>query len=179
MKLHLHFCYYAYQSSFKQTKLPDEWKHACLHYATPIFKEGEWHGLQLVVNYRLVSLTHVCCKTLEHIIYSFIMAHLDQCKTVIFQVQHYFCKQCSCETQLLLTLHDFNLTGSSWWPAGCSCSRFLESIWLGATLEFMYEIRALWNTCICTYFTLAWNFLSGRTQQVTLNGYHSNISCQW
>ena len=60
-----------YQSSFRQAKLPDEWKHA---YVTPIFKEG---NRSTVSNYRPVSLTCVCCKMLEHIMYSSIMAHLD------------------------------------------------------------------------------------------------------
>ena len=50
-----------YQSSFRQAKLPDEWKHA---YVTPIFKEGDRFTAS---NYRPVSLTCVCCKMLEHI----------------------------------------------------------------------------------------------------------------
>ena len=42
-----------YQSSLKQAKLPDQWKHA---YVTPIFKEGDHSTAS---NYRPVSLTCV------------------------------------------------------------------------------------------------------------------------
>ena len=80
-----------YQSSFRQAKLPDEWKHA---YVTPIFKEGN-HST--VSNYRPVSLTCVCCKMLEHIMYSSIMAHLDRHK-ILSEFQHGFRKQRSCES---------------------------------------------------------------------------------
>ena len=60
-----------YQSSIRQAKLPDEWKHA---YVIPIFKEGD---RSTASNYRPVSLTCVCCKMLEHIMYSSIMVHLE------------------------------------------------------------------------------------------------------
>ena len=60
-----------YQSSFRQSKLPNKWKHA---YVTPIFKEGD---RSTASNYRPVSLTCACCKMLEHIMYSSIMVHLD------------------------------------------------------------------------------------------------------
>ena len=56
-------------------------------------------------NYRPVSLTCVCCKMLEHIMYSSIVAHLDRHK-ILSEFQHGFRKQRSCETQLLLTIHD-------------------------------------------------------------------------
>ena len=38
--------------------------------------------------------------------YSSIMAHLD-CHKILSEFQHGFHKQRSCETQLLLTIHDF------------------------------------------------------------------------
>lgn len=88
-----------YRSSFRQAKLPDEWKHA---YVTPIFKEGD---RSTVGNYRPVSLTCVCCKMLEHIMYSSIMAHLEHHK-ILSEFQHGFRKQRSCVSQLLLTIHD-------------------------------------------------------------------------
>ena len=46
---------------------------------------------------------------LEHIMYSSIMAHLDRHK-ILSEFQHGFRKQRSCETQLLLTIHDFTAT---------------------------------------------------------------------
>ena len=56
-------------------------------------------------NYRPISLTCVCCKILEHIITSNIMAHLDR-NNLLFQNQHGFRSQVSCETQLIQFTQD-------------------------------------------------------------------------
>ena len=61
--------------------------------------------MNLAVNYRPVSLTCVCCKLLEHIIYSHVMAHL-QTNNLLSVNQHGFRSGFSCETQLILTVHD-------------------------------------------------------------------------
>jgi len=58
-----------FQTSIKQSKVPFEWKHALI---SPIFKKGD---KSLPFNYRPVSLVCVCCKILEHIIYSEVMKH--------------------------------------------------------------------------------------------------------
>ena len=50
-------------------------------------------------NYRPVSLTRVPCKMLEHIVYTNIMAHLDEHK-LLSDRQHAFRKNRSCETHL-------------------------------------------------------------------------------
>ena len=60
----------------------------------------------IAINYRPVSLTYICSKLLEHIVYSHIYAHLNKCNILCDQ-QHGFCQGCSCETQLLLTVNDF------------------------------------------------------------------------
>ena len=60
--------------------------------------------MNLAVNYRPV-LTCVCCKLLEHIIYSHVMAHL-QTNNLLSVNQHGFRSGFSCETQLILTVHD-------------------------------------------------------------------------
>ena len=53
-----------FQSSINQGKLPCEWKIANI---TPIHKKNNRAD---PTNYRPISLTSICCKTLEHIIYS-------------------------------------------------------------------------------------------------------------
>ena len=53
-----------------------------------------------------ISLISICCKILEHIIYSGISHHLEE-HNVIRNEQHGFRSGCSCETQLLITIHDF------------------------------------------------------------------------
>ena len=64
----------------------------------PIFKKGSRYSPS---NYRPVSLTSICCKILEHIIYSGILHHLDE-YNVICEEQHGRSGR-SCE---LITIHD-------------------------------------------------------------------------
>ena len=56
-------------------------------------------------NYHLISLTSVCCKTLEHIICKHMLNHLENNK-IISPLLHGFCNGNSCESQLILTMHD-------------------------------------------------------------------------
>jgi hypothetical protein len=44
--------------------VPQDWRDA---WVVPIFKKGERH---IAANYRLVSLTSIVCKIMEHIIHS-------------------------------------------------------------------------------------------------------------
>ena len=88
-----------YQSSLDTGELPLDWKHALV---SPVSKKGSCSSPS---NYRPNSLTFVLCKTLEHIIYSNIMSHLDK-HSLLSPLQHGFRKSLSCESELILTLHD-------------------------------------------------------------------------
>ena len=68
----------------------------------PIFKKGNRSDPG---NYRPVSLTCICCKILEHIIYSSITKHLQH-HEVLCDNQHGFCQKRSCESQLITTIND-------------------------------------------------------------------------
>ena len=59
-----------YNESLAQGTVPDDWRQVNV---APIFKKGEKYD---AANYRPVSLTCICCKTLEHIIVSNINKHL-------------------------------------------------------------------------------------------------------
>ena len=91
-----------FKASIEQGKLPDDWK---LAYVIPIFKKGNRRS---ALNYRPISLTSICCKVLEHILYSSIFTHLERHK-VLCEQQHGFRRSCSCESQLLGTIHDFEI----------------------------------------------------------------------
>ena len=56
-------------------------------------------------NYRPISLTSVCCRTLEHIICKHMPSHLEDNK-IVSPLQHGFRNGHSCECQLILTMHD-------------------------------------------------------------------------
>jgi hypothetical protein len=62
-------------------------------------------GYYLASNYRPVSLTSITCKILEHIVHSNIMDHLDKNK-ILTNAQHGFHKKRSCESQLIVTIHE-------------------------------------------------------------------------
>lgn len=89
-----------YKSSLDQGLLPVDWKSANI---SSIFKKG---NRAQVCNYRPVSLTSICSKILEHIIYSSIFSHLKD-HHILCEEQHGFQRGKSCETQLILTINDF------------------------------------------------------------------------
>ena len=59
-----------YNESLARGDVPDEWRQANV---SPVFRKGEKYD---AANYRPVSLTCICCKTLEHILVSNINKHL-------------------------------------------------------------------------------------------------------
>ena len=88
-----------FQVSIDSGLVPNDWRQA---HVVPIFKKGERH---IAANYRPVSLTSITCKILEHIIHSSIMEHFDANK-ILTDAQHGFRKRRSCETHLIVTVHE-------------------------------------------------------------------------
>ena len=86
-------------SRFALGNVPDDWRQANV---APVFKKGEKYD---PANYRPVSLTCICCKTLEHIIVSDINKHLSL-ENILADCQHGFRSQRSWETQLVHFFHD-------------------------------------------------------------------------
>ena len=89
-----------FQQSLHTGEIPPEWK---LAYVTPIYKKGNREDPK---NYRPVSLTSIISKTMEHILSSQIMNHLES-HNVLTSTQFGFWQRHSCESQLLLTADDF------------------------------------------------------------------------
>ena len=75
-----------YNESFALGDVPDEWRQANV---SPVFKKGEKYD---AANYRPVSLTCICCKTLEHILVSNINKHLAL-DSILADCQHGFRSQ--------------------------------------------------------------------------------------
>ena len=93
--------------SLIQATVPDDWRQAIM---APIYKKGEKND---TANYRLVSLTCICCKTLEHILVSKIMQHLSE-NDILVESQYGFRSGRSWDTQLVQFIHDLreNLDGA-------------------------------------------------------------------
>ena len=77
-----------------------KWLEKCKY--KPHFFKGNKH---MASNYRPISLTSVCCKTLEHIICKHMLNHLNSNK-IVSPLQHGFHNGHSCESQLILTMRD-------------------------------------------------------------------------
>ena len=85
--------------SLAQGNVPDDWRHANV---SLVFKKGEKYD---AANYRPVSLTCICCKTLKHILVSNINTHLAL-DSILADCQPGFRSRRSCETQLVQFVHD-------------------------------------------------------------------------
>ena len=154
-----------FQASIKQSKVPSEWKHAHL---SPIFKKGD---RSLPSNYRPISLTRVCSKLLEHIIYTAIMKHLV-IYNILTDAQHGFIQGHSCDSQLLLTVHDI--------ATGLDNGKQIDAIALDFTKAFDKVMHRCLHLRLHYYgirgTVLDWidNFLTNHSQQVVLDGCFSD-----
>ena len=72
-----------FQASLNQCKLAADWKVA---HVVPVFKKDDKPSPH---SYRPISLTCLCCKILEHIVYSNIFTHLNQAN-ILCEEQHGF-----------------------------------------------------------------------------------------
>ena len=88
-----------FTQSITTNSIPDDWLLANI---VPVFKKG---NRSIPSNYRPISLTSICCKLMEHVLYSSIMSHL--CEHQILSEQQYGFRQGhSCETQLINVVED-------------------------------------------------------------------------
>ena len=96
-----------YNESLARGDVPDDWQQANV---SLVFKKSEKYD---AANYRLVSLTCICCKTLENILVSNINKHLAV-DSILADCQHGFRSQRSCKTQLIQFVHEIicNLEGA-------------------------------------------------------------------
>ena len=88
-----------YQAFYNQGTAPNDWKGA---FVTPLFKKGD---KSKAANYRPISLTSICSKTMEHIVHSHLMEYLDK-HHILCDQWHGFRKRRSCEPHLITTVHD-------------------------------------------------------------------------
>ena len=159
-----------YNESLAQGNVPDDWRHANV---SPVFKKGEKYD---AVNYRPVSLTCICCKTLEHILVSNINKHLAL-DSIRADCQHGFRSWRSCETQLVQFVHDIisNLDGAM--NRGHKQTDLIIMDFAKAFDKVPHR-RLLHKLDYCGIrgSTHKWisSWLSGRSQQVVLDGQASD-----
>ena len=154
-----------FQQSLDTGKVPEGWKVADV---VAIYKKGDRNTPS---NYRPVSLTRISCKTLEHIVFSSIMEHLDH-HGILNNFQHGFRKQHSCEAQLVNTIEDL--------ARGLNSREQIDMLILDFSKAFDVVGHRLLLAKLEHYGirdgNLAWvtDWLTGRTQRVVLDGECSN-----
>ena len=135
---------------------------------TPVYKKGEKYK---AVNYRPVSLTCILCKQMEHILASNIMAHLNS-SNLLYDKQHGFRSERSCETQLLEFTDDVLKTLRDRKQCDTIIMDFSKAFDKVSHDRLLYKLdRAGIDTQ-----TSAWvkSFLSMRTQKVVIDGEESD-----
>ena len=153
-----------FQKSLDTGKLQLSWSQANI---APIFKKGD---LSLAANYRPISLTSICCKILEHIIFTNIMNHFD-CYSVLTDRQHGFRSKHSTESQLIITTQDLAQSLNKKLQVDMiilDFSKSFDTVPHNRLLNKLdrYGIRNKTHTWIS-------NFLKYRKQRVVIGGEHS------
>ena len=90
-----------------------------------------------------VFLTCVCCKVMEHIV----LCHLNRflaVDNISTGLQHGFMRGFSCETQLIVTIHDWASVLNK--KSGCNSFGFLQGIWHGVTSQTVTQIALVCHT---------------------------------
>lgn len=154
-----------YQQSIDLGVIPKDWKHAKV---LPIFKSGDKNSPN---NYRPISLTSIPCKLLEHILYSNIMSHLSD-NDLLFCNQHGFRKHKSCETQLFELVNGVHEAIHSRVQTDAVFIDFSKAFDRVPHQRLLKKLGSLNLYPMYTNWIL--NFLSHRTQSVTINKETSN-----
>jgi hypothetical protein len=87
-----------FTNSIQSGKVPSDWNHANV---TPVFKKGTNTALEINI---YISQTCISCKLLEHILASNMMKYLES-NNILFEFQHGFRANRSCESQIISMVH--------------------------------------------------------------------------
>ena len=156
-----------FQQGFNSGTLPYDWSQAIV---VPVHKKSNKEN---PTNYRTISLTCLACKLMEYIVLSHLNQHLST-NSILSPAQHGFRAGMSCETQLVLTCHD--------WANILHQQGQVDALLLDFSKAFDKVSHAKLLHKLGQYGVigkmLQWisGFLHNRTQFVAINGSHSSIS---
>ena len=156
-----------FQQSFEQGAIPDDWSKALV---SAIYKKGK---KDLPANYRPVSLTCILSKIMEHVIVSHTMSHLDR-HSILDNKQHGFRSGLSCETQLVLVIHEWSSSLNEKRQVDMALLDFSKALDKVAHRRLIHKLEYYGITGhTCKWISV---FLNHHTQEVVLNGAHSSTS---
>ena len=141
--------------------LPSDWLKANV---SPIFKKGD---KSFLANYRLISLTCIICKLMEHIITSNLVKHLDR-NQILYDLQHGFRAKRSCETQLTMLIDELHQNLQDSKQTDIILLDFSKAFDKVSHEKLIYKLHGYG----IRGKTLRWikSFLNGRSQTVVLEG---------
>lgn len=156
-----------FEKSLKQSSLPTDWKMASV---APIHKSGPRNAVN---NYRPISLTSVCSKILEHILYTAIVKHIDS-NSLFNSNQHGFRQGLSCVTQLVEFTHVLAAALDDKFSVDCIFLDFQKAF---DTVSHFLLLKKLTSFNI-NHQVIAWiaEYLHERRQYVVVNGEQSEIT---
>ena len=151
--------------SLKEGLIPNMWREAEVR---PIYKKGKKSSPG---NYRPVSLTSILCKILEGFIRTALYDHLVS-NNLLSVDQFGFCKGRSCLTQLLVTLDEWMSCLDENVPVDAAYLDFKKAFDSVPHKRLICKLKGYG----IDGKLLSWieNFLSDRTQYVTINGISSD-----
>ena len=141
------------------------WKQAIVK---PLFKKG---SKKCPKNYRPVSLTSVCCKTLERIVRDSLVNHLEGNK-LISNNQHGFRSGRSCVTQLLEIIEIWSDLLDNGLPIDCLYLDFAKAFDKVPHVRLVRKIEA--HGIKGDLLKWLHDFLDNRSQHVVINNISSN-----
>ena len=156
--------YLIFQRSLSDGVVPMDWKHSQI---VPIFKKGSRH---VALNYRPISLTSVCGKTLERIVSDCLYEYLDT-HELLSTKQFGFRHGRTVDDQLLLVYNDV----SCWLDSGKAVdivffdfAKAFDTVSHGLLLAKLRHLGVSGSV-----FNWLSDFLVDRTMQVSVSGLHS------
>lgn len=154
-----------FQQSLDTSTVPSQWK---IGKVVPLHKSG---NKNCSTNYRPISLTSICCKVLEHVIFTNLVNFLES-NSFFTSAQHGFRKTYSCETQLISFTHHLHQILDKSSQADCIFLDFSKAFDKVCHRLLLYKLHQLnlddnllkWIEC----------FLTNRSQFVFANGHNSS-----
>ena len=153
-----------FNSSILITTVPLEWKNA---YIVPIFKKGV---KQDVKNYRPISLLCTVSKVMERCVFNHLFPFVTP---YLYPLQHGFIKGRSCTSQLLKVYHQIGSTLDNGGQVDVIFLDFTKAFDCVSHQLLIHKINHLFGV---NNNLLLWlhDYLSGRTQQVIIEGFNSD-----
>ncbi|KAM7290185.1 uncharacterized protein ISCGN_026849, partial [Ixodes scapularis] len=152
-----HYLVIIFKLTLDKGTIPRDWKCGKI---IPVHKKGD---KTILSNYRPISLTSTCCKTLEHILSKHLITFIESNK-LLGSNQYGFRRGCSTTTQLIEIFHDLSITADKGGQTDIIFLDFAKAFDRVSHPKLLYKLsHVLKNDQIVDWLN---SYLSGREQYV-------------